>query len=165
MIFLTVGTQLPFDRLVDLVDQAAPNIAEEVFAQIGETSFTPKNISFAHFLSPEEFQDRVARSRLIVGHAGMGTLLTAAKYGKPVAVLARRREFNEHRNDHQLATVKQMSKLDGVYVFQSADELLEIAASALLRPVTSALSPEKARLISNIRSFMEGKMVDNVQLS
>jgi UDP-N-acetylglucosamine transferase subunit ALG13 len=45
MIFLTVGTQFPFDRLVRAVDEAFDNgaIDEEVFAQIGETSYRPRN--------------------------------------------------------------------------------------------------------------------------
>ena len=37
MIFLTVGTLFPFDRLVNAVDKAVANglITEDVFAQIG----------------------------------------------------------------------------------------------------------------------------------
>lgn len=156
MIFLTVGTQLPFDRLVSLVDEVAGSIPDEIFGQIGQTGITPKHFNFASFLSPLEFHEKVSNSRLIVGHAGMGTLLTAAKYRKPVAILARKREYNEHRNDHQLATVEQMKKIPGVYAFKAADDLLEIAANGQLTPMSADLSPARQKLTSNLRNFIEG---------
>ena len=46
MIFLTVGTLFPFDRLVSAVDEAVGSgeITEKVFAQISEGAKPPKHI-------------------------------------------------------------------------------------------------------------------------
>ena len=43
MIFLTVGTQFSFDRLVIAIDRIIDDglISEPVFAQIGESSYKP----------------------------------------------------------------------------------------------------------------------------
>jgi UDP-N-acetylglucosamine transferase subunit ALG13 len=155
VIFLTVGTQLPFDRLVGLVDQVAEKLPDEIFGQIGKSTITPRHFNSAPFLSPQEFHERVVGSRLIVGHAGMGTLLTAAKYRKPVAILARKREFNEHRNDHQLATVEQMKKIPGVYAFQAPEELLAIVTNGDLVSMSADISAARQKLTSSIKDFIE----------
>jgi len=49
MIFLTVGTQFPFDRLVRAVDSIIDKglISETLFAQIGESSYKPRNFESA----------------------------------------------------------------------------------------------------------------------
>ena len=45
MIFLTGGTQFPFDRLVKAVDETVSNngLDEQIYAQIGATSYRPRN--------------------------------------------------------------------------------------------------------------------------
>ena len=45
MIFMTVGTQFPFDRLVRAVDEAVGMelITDHIFAQIGKNATVPRN--------------------------------------------------------------------------------------------------------------------------
>lgn len=45
MIFVTVGTQLPFDRLIEMVDEAAPELDQEIFAQTGSGKYIPKTLN------------------------------------------------------------------------------------------------------------------------
>ena len=51
MIFLAVGTQFPFDRLVKALDDCLDTgiIDEEIFGQIGETSYKPRNFRSSSF--------------------------------------------------------------------------------------------------------------------
>lgn len=44
MIFATVGTQLPFPRLIDALEALAPDLGEEVIAQIGASEGTWPNL-------------------------------------------------------------------------------------------------------------------------
>lgn len=126
MIFVTVGGQLPFDRLIHTVDEwAAEHGREDVFAQIGDSPKPPRHIQWKHFLSPEEFQEKARESDVIIAHAGMGSILTALELHKPIVVMPRRAHLREHRNDHQWATVKHLDK--GVGVIVAADET-ELAA-------------------------------------
>ena len=124
MIFVTVGTQLPFDRLIRAVDcWAAENQETEVFAQIGPTDYRPSHIESVDFVAPD-VADRYFRSaELIVSHAGMGSIITALKYHKPLLMLPRRAAYGEHRNDHQIATAKWLGTRSGISVAWSDGEV------------------------------------------
>ena len=61
MIFVTVGTQLPFDRLVKTVEKwALESQTHDVFAQTGASNYQPSAISSSRFLGVDEFDERVA---------------------------------------------------------------------------------------------------------
>ena len=124
MIFVTVGTDLPFDRMVRVVDEwAKANARTDVFAQIGETTWQPSYISYSKFLQPAEFSKRFAEAKMIVSHAGMGTILSALQGEKPILVMPRRATLGEQRNEHQLATAQRLSELGKVNVAIDEKEL------------------------------------------
>ena len=124
-IFVTVGTDQHFNRMVKIIDHwAATNPAVEIFAQIGETDWRPAHIDFTHFLTPAEFVEQIQSASLIVGHAGMGTILTALKHQRPVLVMPKRASLGEHRNEHQLATAKHLAALGKVKVSLNEAELM-----------------------------------------
>lgn len=126
MIFITVGTDQPFDRMVKVVDAwAAKNGCDDVFAQIGEGGWEPQSIRFAHFLNPAEFKSHFMSARVIIGHAGMGTILSALHYGKPILVMPKKASLGEQRNEHQLATARRMMKMGNVAVAFDEEELRE----------------------------------------
>jgi UDP-N-acetylglucosamine transferase subunit ALG13 len=107
MIFVTVGTQLPFDRLVRTVDEWAGRIGRrDVFAQIGPSGYRPQHVQWADFLAADECRRRIEAARVVVAHAGMGSILTALELGKPIIVMPRRSDLREHRNDHQVSTAR-----------------------------------------------------------
>ncbi len=121
MIFVTVGEQLPFDRLVRTVDECASVIGQDIFGQIGETDLRPSSIEYENFLDPDLFNEKFMAAELIVAHAGMGTIITALELGKPIIVMPRQAALGEHRNDHQFATAKKFLKLD--YISVASDEV------------------------------------------
>jgi len=158
MIFVTVGEQLPFDRLVRAVDEWAATSGEEVFAQIGATKWKPQNIGFKKFLDPEEFIERLQHADLIVGHAGMGTIITALEKGKQLLVLPRQSALGEHRNDHQLATAKRFQALG--YIMVAMDEFdlsckLKIWKDGNSGQVGKVKYEPASQLIDEIRRFVE----------
>lgn len=121
MIFVTVGGQMPFDRLVRAVDEWAGAAGRsDVFAQIGPAEYRPRHIDFSELLSPDEFRRRVSECSGVVGHAGMGTILTALELRKPVLVLPRLARLAETRSDHQVATAEHFSAAG--LVLHAADE-------------------------------------------
>ena len=124
MIFVTVGTELPFDRMVNIVDRwASDRGRSDVFAQIGEKGTPPKNIDYASFLEPDEFKAKFEEASCIIAHAGMGTILTSLNYGKRLLVMPRKASLGEHRNEHQLATANHLLKLGKVTVSFNEEEL------------------------------------------
>ena len=161
MIFVTVGTQLPFDRLVAAIDTwAGSGSSVPVFAQIGPSRLRPRNIEFAQFITPAECAQRMEEADAIVGHAGMGTILTALELGTPVLVMPRRAALGEHRNDHQLATANRFSDLGKINVAFDEAELpaaLDDLDRIVAQPRLGAYAPDA--FLASLRAFIGGEPI------
>jgi UDP-N-acetylglucosamine transferase subunit ALG13 len=124
MIFVTVGSDIPFDRLIRAVDRwARERQRKDIFAQIGRGGWEPGFIPFSHLLDPSEFKTRLVAARVVVSHAGMGTILSALQHSKPILVMPRRGSLGETRNDHQMATAHQLQEMGKINVAFDDDEL------------------------------------------
>ncbi len=135
MIFCTIGTQAPFDRFLKIVDEVAADIDEEIVAQVYKSHYMAKNIKTVDFLPPDEFQRLFSAARMIISHAGMGTIISAMQLHKPIVVFPRIAKLGEHRNEHQLATAEKMKELGYVYVANTAEELSALMKKTDLRPL------------------------------
>ncbi|MFT5695473.1 MAG: UDP-N-acetylglucosamine transferase subunit ALG13, partial [Myxococcota bacterium] len=114
MIFVTVGAQMSFDRLIGWVDDwAVANSRSDLAAQIGPSDFAPKALEVIPFMDPQEFRRRMVDATAVVAHAGMGTIITALELGKPILVVPRLGDLDETRNDHQVATANRLAE-DGL---------------------------------------------------
>ena len=141
MIFVTVGTQLPFDRLIRAVDLwAAEHPESEVFAQTGPSEFRPAHIESVDFVTPDVADRYFRRAELIISHAGMGSIITALKYHKPLLMLPRRADLGEHRNDHQLATAKWLGSRSGITVARDEHDVQRLLSGQLQTPQGGELS-------------------------
>lgn len=125
MIFLTVGTLFPFDRLVRAVDLALTNvlIEDEIFAQIGYDSFKPENMQYTEVLDEDAFNEKVDRATFLISHAGMGSILVAMNHNKPLLVMPRRKHLKEHVNDHQVATARKFEELGHILAVYDIKDL------------------------------------------
>jgi UDP-N-acetylglucosamine transferase subunit ALG13 len=156
MIFVTVGTQLPFDRMVRTVDEwaGAHGRGSEVFAQTGPSQFKPRHIHSAPFISAAECRRRTCSARVIIAHAGMGSIITALELGKPILVMPRRAALGEQRNDHQVATAHHFLEQGRVAVAFDEQELMrqleQIEQLAAGQRIDHVASP---RLLRALRSF------------
>lgn len=155
MILLTVGTQLPFDRLVSVIDDNAHYFKEEVVAQIGDSDYQAKNIQTSQFMSPDEMENLLDQATLVISHAGMGTIINCVNLGIPIIVMPRLSKFKEHRNDHQVDTVEAFGNVEGVYVIYDERDLIELIKQRhSLAPPSGFDSDEKAMM----KSFLESKI-------
>lgn len=154
MIFVTVGTQLPFDRMLSLVDQYLEYNDMEVYAQIGESKYIPKNYKFTKYLSREEFTQQVTKSEAIISHAGMGTIISAHDFSKPFLGCPRQLQFGEHRNDHQLATMKKFSNRKGIYFFNDYDSLSNLLNNLSCLESCESNLPPSNKLINHLNTFI-----------
>lgn len=125
MIFLTVGTQFPFDRLVKAVDRAieAMGLDEELYAQVGDSSYQPRNFEAASHLEKHLFDDCMRKASSIISHAGMGTITMALDHKKPLLVMPRRKRFGEVVNDHQVAIAKKYEELGHLIVAYDEEDI------------------------------------------
>lgn len=158
MIFLTVGNQLPFDRLVRAIDEwAGRSGRSDVVAQIGKGDYQPRNLRAAQFLEPPEFQRLMKDASAVVAHAGIGTILRALELGKPLLVVPRRAHLRETRNDHQVDTTRYFSGIQGVLAAYTEDELWEQLARLDRLEGSSPIGPRASdELLARIRAFAIG---------
>lgn len=155
MILVTVGTQLPFDRLVEAMDEIAVTLDEPVVAQIGVTSYVPRHIDWKASLTPAEFDAAISRARLLVSHAGTGSILAAQRHAIPVILMPRRAALGEHRNDHQLATVAGLAHRPGLHVANDTEELAALVRRHNLEPAQDAsVLSSRQTLIGNLQAFL-----------
>lgn len=157
MIFATVGTQLPFPRLIDWLDTAAPEFGEPVVMQTGvpEDPARWPNITQHTSLNPVEFEATFRAATVVISHAGIGTVLSAQRYGKPLILLPRRHDLGEHRNDHQLATARALDGTPGLYIAWDVTDLACLLAERdTLVAASNNPGPERARLISGLAAFI-----------
>ena len=129
MIFVAVGTQFSFNRLVQYMDEWVVSDKntdkENVIAQISDGSFLPKNMDYKRFMNGERYNQNIHEASVFVSHAGMGNIISAREQQTPIIVINRQLALGEHRNDHQADGLKWMAKLDGVYTASTQEELYE----------------------------------------
>ena len=150
---------MPFDRLVGAVDRwARERERDDVFAQTAETETPPQHIAHARFLSPREYDERVAKATLLIAHAGMGSILTALELGKPIVVMPRRGDLAETRNDHQVATAKAFAERGSVRAVYNDDELIRVLddPETLSRPETIESHAPRA-FLESLRAYALGE--------
>ncbi|SMF57044.1 UDP-N-acetylglucosamine transferase subunit ALG13 [Alteromonadaceae bacterium Bs31] len=161
MIFLTTGTQLPFDRLVEALDRwAEVNKECPVFGQIGPGSYKPRHFTFTQWLSPSEYAEHFSKARIVVSHVGMGTIISGLEAGKPLVLMPRLASLGEHRNDHQLGSAEKFShhaSIDIVQDHAALCEKLSIRRQQLESSGVESVSLETSpQLIEKIQQFIEG---------
>jgi len=125
MIFLTVGTQFPFDRLVKSVDEAVfeDGLKEEIFAQIGDSSYRPRNFKAVSFLEKRLFDKHIREASGIISHGGIGTIVMAMEHSKPLLAMPRLKRYREVVHNHQVAIVKRFELLGHILVAYEAEEI------------------------------------------
>lgn len=147
VILLSVGTQLPFDRLVKAVDEWAMRCGRrDILAQIGPSDYQTKALNSFAFLDQGAFAALQAEASLLVSHAGMGSIITALELGKPIIILARDHRRGEHRNGHQIATLRQFRSFPGVFIAEDEEHLVALlgrADSLAASPLLSTEAPKE----------------------
>jgi beta-1,4-N-acetylglucosaminyltransferase len=127
MIFLTVGTQFPFDRLVKAVDDLCARglIREQVVAQIGDSKYCPRHFEAKTSLDKSAFDRTVEQASALIGHAGMGTITMALEHSKPLLVMPRRKKYGEVVNDHQVVLAIKFEALGHILLARDETELAD----------------------------------------
>ena len=127
MIFVTVGTSFPFDRLIRAVEKLVDQrlISDSVFAQVGIRGYCTKSFECVEVLEKQEFDQRFQDADAVIAHAGMGTISTALSLNKPLLVVPRLKEYGELVNGHQEVAARKFARLGHVLAAFSEDQLFE----------------------------------------
>jgi UDP-N-acetylglucosamine transferase subunit ALG13 len=121
----------PFDRLIRCMDEWAAATGEvDLLAQIGTGDFVPRHMRHQRRLSHADFAAAMAAAEIVVAHAGMGTVITAGRFGRPLVLLPRHEEWGEHTTDHQIATANWLRDKPGIFVADGDADLAPMIAAA-----------------------------------
>ena len=153
--FVSVGNaRQPFNRLIQAVVAAGSQLPSPIFIQFGSADIDRLGgCDGAAFLGMEEFSRRVSEAELCVFHAGAGSVIHAVRAGKCPVIMARRKEFGEHIDNHQVEFATELSNTGKVICCVDPDSLVQIAGEALARQSRTArtsASPEMVHLIENV---------------
>jgi UDP-N-acetylglucosamine transferase subunit ALG13 len=161
VIFVSVGSMLPFDRLVMAADDwAKANPDEPVFIQIGEGEYEPRHAPWVRIMPHGEYMQRIRDCDLFVAHVGMGSILQGLEIRKQMLLLPRLAAQREHTTDHQLHTAARFRETPGLMIVDDVATLQAQMTSLLKAPMKASdgiprfASPE---FTDRIAGFLGGR--------
>ena len=160
MIFVTVGIMSGFERLIKAMDVVAGEFSEEVIMQIGETPYEPKNAKFYRYILKEEIEAFYKESRLVVCHAGIGSILIAEKYNKDYILVPRMHKHGEAVDDHQLQIAKAMEK-EGAIILYDLSNLKDILNNHISNHSVQYLNNGEMKLGEKLKIYLDNLYLGN----
>lgn len=152
MIFVTVGThQQSFVRLTDSL-RFLP--ADELVVQHGHSPAPSEVKRTAPFYPFDEMTKLFVSAKVVVTHAGVGSILSCLRSGHTPVVVPRLRRFHEHVDDHQVALADALEERGRVIVVRRMEELADAVARAPLARAASFV-PRDGRLHSALREALQ----------
>lgn len=129
MILVLLGTfPLEFKRPLEEIDQLCEEgiITEEVIVQSGHTKFESRFFIMRPFIRPEELTALYQQARLIISHAGTGSLVKGLKLKKKIIAIPRLAKYGEVVDDHQVEILNEFSNLNYLIPWTENDDLKEL---------------------------------------
>jgi beta-1,4-N-acetylglucosaminyltransferase len=122
VIFVTTGSSKePFDRLVAAIGDLVS--AEEIVVQHGPSKVRPRNATCIGYVPFAEFVDFVKQARVVVTHAGVGSILVALMQSKRPFVVPRLARLGEAIDDHQLELARKLAGAELVTLVEDTSAL------------------------------------------
>ena len=121
MIFVTLGTQDKHFKRLEAVEKL--DIDEKIVAQVGSTDFESKKMEIHKFMTQDEFNKYMKEARVVITHAGVGTIISGLKMHKKMIVAARKKEYKEHVNDHQEQILRTFADDGYIIPLENFDDL------------------------------------------
>lgn len=129
MILVTIGTnEQPFDRLIRAA--AALEGDEPLLVQYGASREPHGRGEWVDFLSFDDLAERARESRVVVCHAGVGSIMLARRCGHRPVVVPRRHHLGEAVDDHQLHLARRLAQSGIVTLVEEIEDLPAAIAAA-----------------------------------
>jgi UDP-N-acetylglucosamine transferase subunit ALG13 len=157
MIFATVGTnEAPFDRLLRAIAELI--VDDDVLVQHGHSApIGPPGARLVDFLSFDEINDTVRKARVVITHAGVGSIMVAlANESRPI-VLPRRKQYGEAVDDHQLQLGRRFAAAGLVTLVEEPADLRTVLLAEHESPAVIAAS---SRLAGDLRVYLETSLAE-----
>jgi UDP-N-acetylglucosamine transferase subunit ALG13 len=151
VIFVSIGTSEPFDRLLSAVDGLGEG--EELVVQYGTSSVRPAGATCVEFLDFEETLALMRRARVVITHAGVGSVLTALQAGRRPLLVPRLGRLGEAIDDHQLVFDRRVAENGLGVVLENLERLRE--AVDTIDPLIEGERLQARELAGDLRAYLE----------
>ncbi|MFW9959224.1 MAG: glycosyltransferase [Candidatus Odinarchaeota archaeon] len=121
MIFVTVGTSLPHDELVEMMDRLVGDgkIKDKVIVQRGAGKFAPKNIE--HFRFSPSLDEYYNDAEIVISNCGAGTIMENTTKGRKLIVI----QNPDITGGHEWELIKKMEEGEHLIWCKSIDNIVE----------------------------------------
>lgn len=132
MILVLLGTfPTEFKRPLIEIEKLCQDgtISEEVIVQNGCTWIESNYLIFTPFIPPKELTELYQKARVIITHAGTGSIIKGLKLGKKVIAIPRLARYGEAVDDHQTELVEEFAKHNYIIPWQEKTSLKTILSA------------------------------------
>jgi UDP-N-acetylglucosamine transferase subunit ALG13 len=152
VILVTVGTnEARFDRLLEAVETIADG--EEMLVQHGPSPVRPRGAQCIDYLDFDDINAEMRRARVVIAHAGVGSVIVALMNDRRPIVVPRLARFGEAVDDHQVPFGRRLHEVGLVRLVEDPADLAaavaddEGAGSVHLRP--------NPALVAELRGYVD----------
>src|SRR5699024_9557979 len=155
LILVVLGThELPFTRLLKEVERLKIRgiMDEDIVVQHGHTKYQSDHLTLKKFVTYDEMDQLYDDARLIITHAGTGSVITGIRKGKTVIAAPRLKKYGEHNDDHQLQLVTEFVKQEHILSWNDGEKLQDVPqAASTFQP--KPFQSDKKRMFRLIEDF------------
>jgi exopolysaccharide biosynthesis glucuronosyltransferase PssE len=151
VIFVTVGTnEARFDRLLEAVPSIVAD--ERVVVQCGSSRIRPDGADCLEFVSFEEMVELIREARVVVTHAGVGSILVSLMNDRRPIVVPRLKRFGEAVDDHQVPLAARLESVG--LVTAVADPARDLVAAVAARTGAAPAHVAPTALVGDLREYL-----------
>jgi beta-1,4-N-acetylglucosaminyltransferase len=134
-VLVTVGTnEAPFDRLLEAV--SGLDVGERVIVQRGASAVKPEGAECVDFLPFDELDALTRSVRVVVCHAGIGSVAVALANGRRPIVVPRLHRHGEAVDDHQVHFARRLGAAGLATVVDDLEQLPDRIRAAQPAPAS-----------------------------
>ena len=120
-----------FNRLLYFIPKIEHILPKPVIIQKGVSDFKSKTMIIYDFMPMKDFKRFIKDAKLVIIHAGSGTMLNAIYSNKVPVVVPRLRKFNEIIDDHQIEIAEALEKENKVVMVKNFEDFPNLITKAL----------------------------------
>lgn len=160
MIFVTVGThEQPFNRLVEYMDKWSDEYEEEVIMQTGFSTYEPKHCEWSKLYPYSRMVELVENARIVITHGGPSSFIMPLQVGKIPIVVPRKKEFDEHVNNHQVEFSKAVAERQGNIIVIEDIDMLSVTInnySSIIKSMPATLNSNNVVFNMKLEKIVQG---------
>ena len=156
ILVMTGSTGAPFDRLLATVERF--DVSDEIMVQHGPSRVRPAGARCFGFLPFHQLAELVREARIVVAHAGVGSILLCASQGHRPLVVPRLARFGEVVDDHQLDLARRLNQVGAVQCVEDPEDLPALLPCLGTGALVNERRPEGAALVADLKCYLDAAL-------